>query len=78
MMGPWESSVEFRAFGVICKTSREYSCRRAHSGCAVRSRPDRGSNPVFLLGLFTSGIQALVFATLAGAYLGERIECLLE
>jgi F-type H+-transporting ATPase subunit a len=34
--------------------------------------------PVFLLGLFTSGIQALVFATLAGAYLGESIECLLE
>ena len=27
--------------------------------------------PVFLLGLFTSGIQALVFATLTGAYLGE-------
>ena len=26
--------------------------------------------PVFLLGLFTSGIQALVFATLAAAYLG--------
>jgi hypothetical protein len=23
----------------------EYSCRRAHSGCAVRSRSDRGSNP---------------------------------
>ena len=34
--------------------------------------------PVFLLGLFTSGIQALVFATLTGAYLGESIECLLE
>ena len=30
--------------------------------------------PVFLLGLFTSGIQALVFATLAGAYLGEALE----
>ena len=30
--------------------------------------------PVFLLGLFTSGIQALVFATLTGAYLGESIE----
>lgn len=30
--------------------------------------------PVFLLGLFTSGIQALVFATLAGAYLMETLE----
>jgi F-type H+-transporting ATPase subunit a len=27
-----------------------------------------------LLGLFTSAIQALVFATLAGAYIGEAIE----
>jgi hypothetical protein len=27
-----------------------------------------------LLGLFTSGIQALVFATLAGAYIGESLE----
>jgi len=34
--------------------------------------------PVFLLGLFTSGIQALVFATLAGAYLGETLESLLN
>ena len=32
--------------------------------------------PVFLLGLFTSGIQALVFATLAAAYLGESMEVL--
>ena len=30
--------------------------------------------PVFLLGLFTSGIQVLVFAALTGAYLGESIE----
>lgn len=30
--------------------------------------------PIMLLGLFTSGIQALVFATLAGAYIGESIE----
>jgi len=30
--------------------------------------------PLMLLGLFTSGIQALVFATLAGAYIGESIE----
>ena len=30
--------------------------------------------PIMLLGLFTSGIQALVFATLAGAYIGEAIE----
>ena len=30
--------------------------------------------PVMLLGLFTSGIQALVFATLAGAYVGESLE----
>jgi F-type H+-transporting ATPase subunit a len=27
-----------------------------------------------LLGLFTSGIQALVFSTLAGAYIGEAVE----
>jgi F-type H+-transporting ATPase subunit a len=27
-----------------------------------------------LLGLFTSAIQALVFATLAGAYIGEALE----
>jgi F-type H+-transporting ATPase subunit a len=27
-----------------------------------------------LLGLFTSAIQALIFATLAGAYIGESIE----
>jgi len=32
--------------------------------------------PVFLLGLFTSGIQALVFPTLAAAYLGESMEVL--
>jgi F-type H+-transporting ATPase subunit a len=30
--------------------------------------------PLMLLGLFTSAIQALVFATLAGAYIGEVIE----
>nr|YP_009139358.1 ATP synthase CF0 A subunit [Lepidodinium chlorophorum]BAR72332.1 ATP synthase CF0 A subunit [Lepidodinium chlorophorum] len=30
--------------------------------------------PLMLLGLFTSAIQALVFATLAGAYIGESIE----
>nr|AYC65752.1 ATP synthase CF0 subunit IV [Udotea sp. TZ0819] len=30
--------------------------------------------PLMLLGLFTSGIQALVFSTLAGAYIGESIE----
>lgn len=30
--------------------------------------------PVMLLGLFTSAIQALVFATLAGAYIHEAIE----
>jgi F-type H+-transporting ATPase subunit a len=30
--------------------------------------------PLMLLGLFTSGIQALVFATLAGAYIGEAVE----
>jgi F-type H+-transporting ATPase subunit a len=30
--------------------------------------------PLILLGLFTSAIQALVFATLAGAYIGESIE----
>ncbi len=34
--------------------------------------------PVFLLGLFTSGIQAVVFATLAAAYLGETLESLAE
>ena len=32
--------------------------------------------PVLLLGLFTSGIQALVFGTLAGAYIGETLEIL--
>ena len=30
--------------------------------------------PLMLLGLFTSGIQALVFSTLAGAYIGESME----
>jgi F-type H+-transporting ATPase subunit a len=30
--------------------------------------------PLILLGLFTSAIQALVFSTLAGAYIGEAIE----
>jgi F-type H+-transporting ATPase subunit a len=30
--------------------------------------------PLMILGLFTSAIQALVFATLAGAYIGESIE----
>jgi F-type H+-transporting ATPase subunit a len=30
--------------------------------------------PLMLLGLFTSAIQALVFATLAGAYIGEAVE----
>jgi F-type H+-transporting ATPase subunit a len=30
--------------------------------------------PLILLGLFTSAIQALVFATLAGAYIGEAME----
>ena len=30
--------------------------------------------PLMLLGLFTSAIQALVFATLAAAYLGESLE----
>ena len=34
--------------------------------------------PVFLLGLFTSGIQAVVFATLCGAYLGETVESLMH
>ena len=32
--------------------------------------------PVLLLGIFTSGIQALVFSTLAGAYIGETLEIL--
>jgi F-type H+-transporting ATPase subunit a len=30
--------------------------------------------PIMLLGCFTSAIQALVFATLAGAYIGEAVE----
>jgi F-type H+-transporting ATPase subunit a len=30
--------------------------------------------PLILLGLFTSAIQSLVFATLAGAYIGEALE----
>ncbi|MEL6868148.1 MAG: F0F1 ATP synthase subunit A, partial [Bacteroidota bacterium] len=30
--------------------------------------------PIMLLGLFTSAIQALVFSTLAGAYIGEAME----
>nr|WKT05632.1 CF0 subunit IV of ATP synthase [Chlorokybus atmophyticus] len=30
--------------------------------------------PMMLLGLFTSGIQALIFATLAAAYIGESLE----
>nr|CAD1840469.1 unnamed protein product [Ananas comosus var. bracteatus] len=32
------------------------------------------SLPVMFLGLFTSGIQALIFATLAAAYIGESME----
>ena len=34
--------------------------------------------PLILLGLFTSAIQALVFATLAGAYIGESLESVLS
>ncbi|CAN4085206.1 unnamed protein product [Withania somnifera] len=30
--------------------------------------------PIMLLGLFTNGIQALIFATLAAAYIGESME----
>ncbi|RYR67715.1 hypothetical protein Ahy_A03g014108 isoform B [Arachis hypogaea] len=30
--------------------------------------------PIMFLGLFTNGIQALIFATLAVAYIGESIE----
>lgn len=30
--------------------------------------------PIMLLGLFTSAVQALVFSTLAGAYVGESLE----
>jgi len=30
--------------------------------------------PLIFLGLFTSAIQALIFATLAGAYIGEAME----
>ncbi|NJN29549.1 MAG: F0F1 ATP synthase subunit A [Synechococcales cyanobacterium RM1_1_8] len=30
--------------------------------------------PAMILGLFTSAIQALIFATLAGAYIGEAVE----
>ncbi|KAL7251048.1 hypothetical protein ACSBR1_012970 [Camellia fascicularis] len=30
--------------------------------------------PVMFLGLFTSGIQALIFATLVAAYIGESME----
>jgi len=30
--------------------------------------------PIMLLGTFTSAVQALVFATLAGAYIGEAVE----
>jgi len=30
--------------------------------------------PIMLLGVFTSAIQALVFSTLAGAYIGEAVE----
>nr|YP_010760311.1 ATP synthase CF0 subunit IV [Cuscuta pacifica]WEY30299.1 ATP synthase CF0 subunit IV [Cuscuta pacifica] len=30
--------------------------------------------PVMLLGLFTSGLQALIFATLAAAYIGESMD----
>nr|AEQ94259.1 ATPase subunit IV [Eutreptia viridis] len=30
--------------------------------------------PLILLGLFTSAIQALIFATLSGAYIGEALE----
>jgi F-type H+-transporting ATPase subunit a len=30
--------------------------------------------PIMVLGLFTSAIQALVFSTLAGAYIGESLE----
>lgn len=30
--------------------------------------------PLILLGLFTSAIQALIFATLSGAYIGEAME----
>ncbi|KAI3874149.1 hypothetical protein MKW92_041260 [Papaver armeniacum] len=34
--------------------------------------------PVMFLGLFTSGIQALIFATLAAAYIGESMEVIIN
>ena len=60
-------SLSFRLFGNILADELVV-------GVLVALVPLVVPSPLMLLGLFTSGIQALVFATLAGAYIGEAVE----
>jgi F-type H+-transporting ATPase subunit a len=60
-------SLSFRLFGNILADELV-------TGVLVALVPLVVPIPLMLLGLFTSAIQALVFATLAGAYIGESLE----
>ena len=63
----WPLSLSFRLFGNILADELVV-------GVLVALVPLVVPIPLMLLGLFTSAIQALVFATLAGAYIGEALE----
>jgi F-type H+-transporting ATPase subunit a len=60
-------SLSFRLFGNILADELVV-------GVLVALVPLRVPIPLILLGLFTSAIQALVFSTLARAYIGEAVE----
>nr|AYC64211.1 ATP synthase CF0 subunit IV [Pseudobryopsis hainanensis] len=60
-------SLSFRLFGNILADELV-------TGVLVALVPLIVPIPLMLLGLFTSAIQALVFSTLAGAYIGESLE----
>nr|YP_009367766.1 CF0 subunit IV of ATP synthase [Neodangemannia microcystis]ARK14733.1 CF0 subunit IV of ATP synthase [Neodangemannia microcystis] len=60
-------SLSFRLFGNILADELV-------TGVIIALVPLAVPIPLMLLGLFTSAIQALVFSTLAGAYIGESLE----
>nr|QUG10303.1 ATP synthase CF0 A subunit [Hymenophyllum barbatum] len=60
-------SLSFRLFGNILADELVVAV-------SVSSVPLFVPVPMMVLGLFTSGIQALIFATLAAAYIGESME----
>jgi F-type H+-transporting ATPase subunit a len=60
-------SISFRLFGNILADELVV-------GVLITLVPFLIPIPLILLGLFTSAIQALVFATLAGAYIGESVD----